>query len=275
MINFHQTKIPHNRHGIVYIIKPNNNPNIKIGSTANFKQRYESLLCDHGKFEIIYTSAKHSDYKSTELKMHSIFSQYNVYGEFFSIKDDVAKNTLIKVMSSINNKINDNEYLSLTEVNQLISSAKNSIRYGARNHTICLISYSYALGVKEVSSLTWDNVDFKNELFCIDNKQYKLYPHVKTALNDLNTAKYGYLFKSERDNPLSYRSIQKISEDLYHYGTLNFAVHHSMFRTARGFHLAERGENFNTVKEFLRIKKDEHVARFFSCYKAKPLIDVF
>ena len=274
-MEFQQIKLPSKSLGVVYIIKPTDSDNVKIGSTANFEQRQISLAREYGGFNVIHVSEPHNTYKATEKKMHSAFAQYRIGNtEFFSVEGGLAEQLLIAITLNVASKMSDNEYLSLSEIEQLLLASKKAPRYGVRNYAICLISYRYALKVKEVAGLTWGNFDFKKETFTIDGKVYKLCHHVEAALDGLNQVKQGHLFFSERNTPLRYRMIQKLVEDLSEYCDLGFAIHHSMFRTSRAYHLVERGENFNTVKGFLRIKKDEHVARFFTYNEAKPLIKV-
>ena len=283
ILAFQQTKLPSKMSGVVYIIKLTDSNSIKIGCTANFEQRQTSLVREYGGFNVIHVSEPHSTYKATEKKMHSAFAQYRIGStEFFSVESSEAARAfnseavqvLNRIVSSSAIIISDNEYLSLSEIALLLEASKKTPRYGARNYAICLISYRYALGINDIASLTWDNLDFKKGTFTIDGKVYKLYRHVKNALNEFNQTKQGYLFKSERNKPLSYRMIQKVAEGLSDNCNIGFTVYHKMFRASRAYHLVERGENFKTVKDFLRIKQDKYVARFFAYNEAKPLIEV-
>ena len=53
------------------------------------------------------------------------------------------------------------EYLTPTEVQQLLKGAAKSGRYGQRDKTLVMLTYRHALRVSEVVTLRWDQIDLQ------------------------------------------------------------------------------------------------------------------
>ncbi len=51
------------------------------------------------------------------------------------------------------------EYLTPTEVTQLMQAARHGGRHGHRDATLILLMYRHGLRVSEVTSLRWDAID--------------------------------------------------------------------------------------------------------------------
>jgi integrase len=110
------------------------------------------------------------------------------------------------------------EYLTPSEVDQLIRTARKMGRYGHRNATLILMMYRHALRVSEVSGLRWDVIDLKMALFHVrrlKNGMPSVHPLHGPELRALRRLKMeypglAYVFISERGSPLTARAIRHI-----------------------------------------------------------------
>src|SRR5437762_7662978 len=59
-----------------------------------------------------------------------------------------------------NAKIRPREYLTQAEIDRLMKAARKRGRWGYRNATMILVAFRHGLGVGELVSLRWDQVDF-------------------------------------------------------------------------------------------------------------------
>jgi type 1 fimbriae regulatory protein FimB/type 1 fimbriae regulatory protein FimE len=84
------------------------------------------------------------------------------------------------------------EYLTPSEVDQLIHTARKVGRYGHRDATLILMMYRHALRVSEVSGLRWDVIDLKMALFHVRRLKNGMHPLHGPELRALRRLKMEY-----------------------------------------------------------------------------------
>ena len=63
------------------------------------------------------------------------------------------------------------EYLTATEIESLITTARKSTRYGHRDATAILMTYNHGLRGSELVALEWDQVDLTRKTIRIHRVQ--------------------------------------------------------------------------------------------------------
>jgi integrase len=77
----------------------------------------------------------------------------------FSVKSKKGKKRLGPPTKLPNLEKRSREYLTVSEVNKLIKTAKSLGRHGERDSLMVLIMYRHALRVGELVDLRWDQID--------------------------------------------------------------------------------------------------------------------
>src|SRR5512142_1345844 len=112
----------------------------------------------------------------------------------------------------------DREYLRPDEVEALIKAARRLGRHGERDAAIVLLMFRHGLRTAELVALKWSQVDLKRGYLDVkrakggsDSKHPLRGPQLR-ALRQLQRdyPKSPYVFVSERDAPLSPRSVRHI-----------------------------------------------------------------
>jgi type 1 fimbriae regulatory protein FimB/type 1 fimbriae regulatory protein FimE len=152
------------------------------------------------------------------------------------------------------------EYLTSTEIDALRKFARSSGRYGHRDDTIILIMFRHALRTSEVIALRWEQIDFKQGLLHvrrIKNGLPSTHPLRGVELRALrqlhrdNINRSPYVFISERNTPLTARSIHHIISRAGKNANFNFTIHPQMLRHSTGFHLANQGHDTRSIQSYM------------------------
>jgi type 1 fimbriae regulatory protein FimE len=162
------------------------------------------------------------------------------------------------------------EYLTPTEVAQLLRAARHVGRHGHRDTTLIFLMYRHGLRVSEVNSLRWESIDLKTALLHVRRlKQgvsaaHPLHGPELRALRKLQQAQPGlpYVFLSERGSPLSDRTIRHIILRAGIDAQLPFPVHPHMLRHACGFYLANKGIDTRAIQQYLGHRNIQHTVRY-------------
>ena len=168
-----------------------------------------------------------------------------------------------------NSEVRSREYLTLDEVEALISAAKKVGRHGHRDATMILIAFRHGLRVSELVALTWDQLDLKqghlhvNRLKNGTPSTHPVRGREMRALRRLQKEYAGpYLFISELGGPLTVSSVQKIVARAGKLAQLPFPVHPHQLRHACGYYLANQGHDTRAIQHYLGHKQITHTVRY-------------
>ncbi|MCK5877360.1 MAG: tyrosine-type recombinase/integrase [Candidatus Marithrix sp.] len=160
-----------------------------------------------------------------------------------------------------NSELRSREYLFPEEVTALLEAAKLSPRHPNRNYTLILVGYQHGLRVQEAHNLRWSQVDFSSKKLHVNRikrGQPSIHPLISieiTALYQLKLEtgenKTGRIFLSERNQPLSIRSMQYIVEIAGRNAGFSFPAHFHMLRHSCGFYLANKGIDTRAIQDYL------------------------
>lgn len=151
------------------------------------------------------------------------------------------------------------EFLTDQEVNQLRTAARQHGRHGHRDDTLILMMFRHGLRVGEIIALRWEQVDLKQGLLHVRRlKQgipatHPLRGIQLRALRQLQRAypDTPYVFVSERQTPLTARTVNHIITRAGGLAKLNLTVHPHMLRHSTGFYLANKGEDTRAIQAYL------------------------
>lgn len=109
------------------------------------------------------------------------------------------------------------EYLTPSEVDKLIASAKQLGRHGLRDSTMILVAYRHGLRVSELISLRWSQIDLKQGLLHVVRKKngipasHPLFGPEIRALRQLKRdyPDTDYVFMTERKAPITGNTVLK------------------------------------------------------------------
>jgi type 1 fimbriae regulatory protein FimB/type 1 fimbriae regulatory protein FimE len=165
--------------------------------------------------------------------------------------DDQAPTTVIPSVARIR------RYLTASEVDKLIETARKVGRYGHRDATMILIAYRHGLRASEVCDLQWHQVELNAGRLHVRRAKrgtpsvHPLQGDEIRALRRLQREQEPapYVFASERGGPMSAKSFGTLIARLGARAGMPFAIFPHMLRHACGFALANRADRF---KDFWR-----------------------
>jgi len=158
-----------------------------------------------------------------------------------------------------NSELRTREYLTTHEIDNLRKAARNAGRYGHRDDTLILLMFRHALRVSEVIVLRWEQVDLKQGLLHVRRLKNGLpstHPLRGTELRLLRQIKRGYpdspyVFVSERNAPLTQRTVHNIVARAGRLAKFDFTLHPHMLRHSTGFYLANNGHDTRAIQSYL------------------------
>jgi site-specific recombinase XerD len=162
------------------------------------------------------------------------------------------------------------EYLTPTEIDTLISSAKKLGRYGQRDAAMILIAYRHGLRVSELISLKWSQIDLKQGLINVIRLKNGIsctHPLFGPELRALRALKrdypdIDYVFISERKAPITDSTFRKIIARAGREAQFEMTIHPHMLRHSTGFKLANDGHDIRSIQHYLGHKNIQHTVRY-------------
>jgi type 1 fimbriae regulatory protein FimB/type 1 fimbriae regulatory protein FimE len=162
------------------------------------------------------------------------------------------------------------EYLTLAEVEMLITTARKRGRYGHWDATMILVAYRHGLRVSELCALTWDQVDFGQGLLHVTRLKHgvpSVHPLGGEELRALRRLRREqpegrHLFQTERDAPMTPAGFRKTLARIGEAGALGFPVHPHMLTHAAGYKLANQGVDTRTLQHYLGHRNIQHTVRY-------------
>jgi integrase len=173
-----------------------------------------------------------------------------------------------------NKELRTREHLTPSEVEELMSVARQRGRNGHRDATMILIAYRHGMRPSELVDLRWDQVDLKaGELHVRRRNNGKPATHPLRgdelrALRKLQREAPAspYVFVSEHGTPISVHGWQKLVERIGQAWNVSkgteLKVHAHMLRHACGFALANAGHDTRAIQDYLGHKSIQHTVRY-------------
>lgn len=162
------------------------------------------------------------------------------------------------------------EYLTPSEIDTLISTAKKLGRYGQRDAAMILIAYRHGLRVSELISLKWSQIDLKQGFINVIRRKNGIsstHPLFGPELRALRALKrdypdIDYVFISERKAPLTDSTFRKMLARAGIESKLDITIHPHMLRHSTGFKLANDGHDIRSIQLYLGHKNIQHTVRY-------------
>src|SRR5476649_891167 len=151
------------------------------------------------------------------------------------------------------------EYLTDSEVEQLRKAALRHGRNGLRDAALILLMFRHALRVSEAIALRWEQVDLKKGWLHVNRcknglpSTHPLRGIELRALRQLqrSQSQNRYVFLSERQTPLTNRTVHHIVSRAGKQANLPFTIHPHMLRHSTGFYLANNGHDTRAIQSYL------------------------
>ena len=151
------------------------------------------------------------------------------------------------------------EFLTEQEINQLRTAARRHGRHGHRDDTLILMMFRHGLRVSEVITLRWEQVDLKQGLLHVRRLKQGIpatHPLRGLQLRALRQLQRDYpqtpyVFVSERQTPLTARTVNHIVTRAGELAQLNLTIHPHMLRHSTGFYLANNGQDTRAIQAYL------------------------
>lgn len=171
----------------------------------------------------------------------------------------IKRNKLLPPQKPKNIDQRKREYLSDNEVEQLRKAANNQGRHSLRDDTLILLMFRHGLRVSEAIALRWEQVDLKKghlHVSRLKNGLPSTHPVRGVELRALRQLQRTYpqspyVFISERQTPLTARTVHHIIARAGEQANLPFTVHPHMLRHSTGFYLANHGHDTRAIQSYL------------------------
>jgi type 1 fimbriae regulatory protein FimB len=161
------------------------------------------------------------------------------------------------------------DYLDPSEMGRLLDAAKEG-RHGERDHALLLITYRHGLRVSEVVGLKLDNVNLKEARIWVKRVKGSLDSQQPLSGDELRALKrylatredkLPWLFVSERGCQMVRRAVNHMIAAAGKRAGLE-AVHPHMLRHSCGYALANRGQDFRLIQDWLGHRDPKHTSRY-------------
>jgi type 1 fimbriae regulatory protein FimE len=151
------------------------------------------------------------------------------------------------------------EFLTEQEINQLRTAARQYGRHGHRDDTLILMMFRHGLRVSEAIALRWEQVDLRQGLLHVRRLKQGIpatHPLRGVQLRALRQLQRDYpptqyVFVSERQTPLTARTVSHIITRAGELAQLNLTIHPHMLRHSTGFYLANNGQDTRAIQAYL------------------------
>jgi type 1 fimbriae regulatory protein FimB/type 1 fimbriae regulatory protein FimE len=169
-----------------------------------------------------------------------------------------------------NAELRSREYLTPTEVDQLMAAAKGN-RHGHRDATMILICYRHGLRASEICDLRWSQIDLDQARLHVRRVKrgtpsvHPLQGDELRALRRLkreSPAHSDFVFMTERGGPFTTTGFAFLISRAGVKAGLPFKAHPHMLRHAAGYALANAGHDTRSLQAYLGHKNIQHTVRY-------------
>jgi integrase len=169
-----------------------------------------------------------------------------------------------------NSELRSREYLTPTEVDQLMAAAKGN-RHGHRDATMILVCYRHGFRAAEICDLRWSQVDLDQARIHVKRVKkgtasvHPLQGDELRALRRLkreSRAHSDFVFMTERGGPFTTVGFAFLVSRAGARAGLPFKAHPHMLRHAAGYKLANDGVDTRSLQAYLGHKNINHTVRY-------------
>ena len=161
--------------------------------------------------------------------------------------------------STCNKDLRTREYLTTSEVDDLIKALSKKSRNPDRDVCLVTMLFRHALRVSEATALKWDQVDFNgsklhvNRLKGSEDAVHPISGEVMRLLRKLRRENPNsrYIFLSERKSPLTTQGIYRMLRNVEPFLGWDFPIHPHMLRHACGYYLANEGADTRSIQMYM------------------------
>jgi type 1 fimbriae regulatory protein FimB/type 1 fimbriae regulatory protein FimE len=191
--------------------------------------------------------------------MLTIIPQISQTAKILKVVKSKTANKPLPPRRVANSQVRSREYLTAHEIEAVRKAARSIGRQGHRDDTLILIVFRHALRVSELIALKWEQVDLKLGLLHVSrikNGIPSTHPLRGVELRALRQLKrdhqnLSYVFVSERNAPLTARTVRHIVSRAGEQAKLGFTVHPHMLRHSTGFYLANQGQDTRAIQGYM------------------------
>jgi type 1 fimbriae regulatory protein FimB/type 1 fimbriae regulatory protein FimE len=162
------------------------------------------------------------------------------------------------------------EYLTPSEVELLMTTARKRGRYGHRDATMILVVYRHGLRVGELVRLVWEQVDFPQGLLHVTRLKRgvpSVHPLGGDELRALRRLRREqpdgrHVFQTERKAPMTAAGFRKTLARIGEAAAFPWLVHPHQLRHAAGYKLANDGRDTRALQHYLGHRQIQHTTRY-------------
>jgi site-specific recombinase XerD len=170
----------------------------------------------------------------------------------------------------VNSSVRTREYLTSTEIERLMSTARASSRWGHRDATMILIGYRHGLRASELCDLQWHQVELATARLHVRRVKsgsasvHPMQGDEVRALRRLQREQGAspHVFASERGGPMTPKAFHALFVRIGARAKISFPVHPHMLRHGCGYALANAGHDTRSLQAWLGHKNIQHTVRY-------------